>query len=236
MPLNDKLFDRLRMAKRPDLMALLEDLKLDLKEYKKLDDSELINIISRELRSAAGNSIVNIGRDDHDLSYKQILVDVADKLSPGKFGHSPFKVVDLATCENIEDYIYGRIGEIWKKYLDSLESSDRAKLQIQFENELRKRGLPSQIATGTASTLMTGALGGALVAPVVATAVFGSLWTMLFGMSLAQIIGGGILGGGPIGLVFAGVTVATGPSYKKTIPCVYRLILIKLSYEAEKNL
>ncbi len=236
MPLNDKLFNRLRMAKRPDLLALLSDLRLDSQECKNLKKKELIDLISRQLRSAAGNSIVNIGRDDHELSYKQILVDVADKLTPGWLSQSPFKIEDMATCEDIENYIFVQIEIIWKKHIDSLSSSDRAKLQVDFENALRESGVPSQIATGATATLMTGVLGGALVAPVVATAVFGGLWTMLFGLTTAQIVAGGLLGGGPIGLVFAGVAVATGPSYKKTIPCVVRLIFIKRSYEIEKSL
>ncbi len=236
MSTDDKLFDRLNMAKRADLLALLGDLKLDSDEYRKYENDRLIDIVSRELRSAAGNSIANTIRGPHDLPYKQILIDVADKLCPGRFSQTEFQLSDLNTSEDIESYIYGRIGEIWSKHLDSLDASDRAKLQLQFEKDLREGGLPSQIATGVASTLMTGALGGALVAQAVATAVFASLWTTLFGVTTAQMIAGGLLGGGPIGLIIAGVAVASGPSYRKTIPCVVRLIFIKLSYEAEKNL
>lgn len=59
MSTDDKLFDRLNMAKRADLLALLGDLKLDSDEYKKYENDRLIDIVSRELRSAAGNSIAN---------------------------------------------------------------------------------------------------------------------------------------------------------------------------------
>lgn len=236
MSLNDKLFDRLHMAKRPDLVALLGDLKLDLDKYKKFDDEWLIKIISRELRSAAGNSVVNTMRGPHDLPYKQILIDVADKLCPGRFSRTKFQLSDSASSEDVESYIYDRICDIWKKHINSLNSSDRAALQTKFENDLQQRGISSQIATGAASTLMTGVFGGALVAQAVATAVFASLWTTLFGVTTAQVFAGGLLGGGPIGLLVASAAVIAGPSYKKTIPCVVRLIFIKLSHEAEVKL
>jgi uncharacterized protein YaaW (UPF0174 family) len=236
MPLDDTLFKRLRLAKRPDLLALINDLKLDLNKYKELEDPELIDLISRELRSAAGNSVINMSREDHDFPYEQILIDVADKLCEGRFKQTSFTLSGPETEEDIESYIYERINNIWKKHIESLSSKDKAKLQDAVEKDLLARGLPSQLATGAVSTLMTGVLTGVLVAPVVATAIFGSLWTMLFGMSFAQLLAGGVLGGGPIGLVFAGLAVATGPSYKKTIPCIVRLIFIKVSHEAEEKL
>jgi uncharacterized protein YaaW (UPF0174 family) len=79
-------------------------------------------------------------------------------------------------------------------------------------------------------------LAGVVVAPAVASVLYGSIWTTLFGMTSAQLLAGGLVGGGPIGLVFAGLAVASGPSYSKTVPCIRRLILIKLSHEAEAKL
>lgn len=236
MNADDKLFQRLQVAKRSDLLALLGDLKINPDEYKKADDAILIAIISKELRSAAGNSVVNLRRSDHDFPYKQILIDVANKLCEGRFKKTSFTLSGPATEEIIENYIFERFNSIWKKHLESLNSIEKVELQTKIEDDLRKRGLPSQIVTGAASSLMTGALAGALVAPAVASIAFGSLWTMLFGMSFAHLVAGGIIGGGPIGLAIAGIAVATGPSYKKTIPCVIRLIFIKLSHEAEEQL
>ena len=125
MPLNDELFDRLRMAKRPDLLALLEDLKLDLNEYNKLDNSKLINVISCELRSAAGNSFVNAGRGDHDFPYKQILIDVADKLCPGRFSQTKYRLFDSATSDDIEEYINNIFNEIIKEHIEKMSSSEK---------------------------------------------------------------------------------------------------------------
>ena len=54
--------------------------------------------------------------------------------------------------------------------------------------------------------------------PTIAAAIFSGFWTWLFGLALGQILIGGLLGGGPIGVVVAGITIAAGPSYRKTIP------------------
>lgn len=46
-------------------------------------NDELILLCSKKLRAAAGSSTGNMFRNDHGFPYKQILIDVADKLSPG---------------------------------------------------------------------------------------------------------------------------------------------------------
>jgi len=233
MPLNDKLFDRLRMAKRPDLLLLLEDLKLDPNDYKKLNNSELITVISRELRSAAGNSFVNAGRGDHDFPYKQILIDVADKLCPGRFSQTKYHIIDSSTSEDIEEYINERFNEIVKKHINKMTSSEKSKLQAEIEKDLRKQGNPNDIVI--TSSLTTIPLSILLATPVVANVIFGGLWTMIFGFSTGQLIVGGLLGGIPIALAGVGV-MAAAPNYKKTIRCVIRLINIKFSHDAESKL
>jgi uncharacterized protein YaaW (UPF0174 family) len=233
MPLNDKLFDRLHMAKRPDLLILLEDLKLDLNEYTKLDNNELITIISRELRSAAGNSFVNMGRDDHDFPYKQILIDVADKICPGRFSQTKYQISDSTTSEDIEEYIYKRFNEIVKKHIEKLSSTEKAKLQVEVEKYLKQQGNPNGILI--TSTFTTIPLSILLATPVVANVLFGGLWTMIFGFSTGQLIVGGLFGGIPIAAAGI-VAVAATPNYKKTIRCVIHLINIRFSHDAESKL
>lgn len=197
MPLNDKLFDRLHMAKRPDLLVLLEDLKLDLNEYNKLDNNELITIISRELRSAAGNSVANVGRQPHDFSYKQILIDVADRLcsdEPGQYNIflSGYKMTDKKSVDVIEEYIYHRVHRIWTKHISSNNLASKEDLYILFSKEIGDRG-------------------GLLFHPHVwKGALFSSSWFLA-----NQIF---------------------GPNYKKILPAVIRLILIKKSHEIEGKL
>jgi uncharacterized protein YaaW (UPF0174 family) len=232
----DALFRRLRKAKRPDLVALLqEDLKKDQLEVRGLTDKDLVLEISEELRAAAGTSIANRFRGPHEFSYKQLLIDVADKLAPGIIWTS-FKVSGPETEEQIEGYIYKRVLILIEKHLESLNNADKAKLQERLEADLRARGLPEQVVTGAVSALAAGTLTGLMAGPLIATALFGSLWTWLFGLSLGQLILGGFAVGGPVGLVAAALMAASGPSYSKTIPAVTRLILIRLSHDAESNL
>jgi len=67
----DELLNRLGIAKRADLEALLGDLKLDHRNYRDSTDGQLVDTISAELRSAAGNSLMNVmlRRKRHEFSY-----------------------------------------------------------------------------------------------------------------------------------------------------------------------
>jgi len=233
--LNDTLFQRLRQAKRPDLEALLNDLKVDQKEFKGATDDELVIEISAKLRSTASWSLVNIGRHPHDYSYKKILIDVADKLAPG-LGWTKFTLIGPQTEEEIEDYIYERFLILMEKHLKSMNVANKAQLQKDVENALRKQGLPEQVVQTALTSLATGTLTGVIVGPIIASAIFGGLWTWLFGLTLGQLILGGFAGGGPVGLLIAISILAAGPSYSKAIPAVSRLILIRLSHEAEAKL
>lgn len=236
MSSDDLLFQRLRLAKRTDLESLLEDLKnKDKLKYRYATDEDLVITISKKLRSAAGSSIVNRFRGPHAFSYKQLLIDVADKLSPGRRWTS-FKVSGPETEEQIEDYIYGRLLIIMEDHLKSMSDADKAELQERLGADLRNRGLPEHVVRGALSALASGTITGIMVGPIIASAVFGGLWTWLFGLSLSQLILGGLAGGGPVGLLFAMAIIAAGPSYSKTIPAVTRLIMIRLSHEAESKL
>jgi uncharacterized protein YaaW (UPF0174 family) len=232
---NDKLFQRLLLAKRPDLEALLKDLKVNSNEFRDATDDELVKKISAELRLAASWSLDNIGRPPHDFSYKKILIDVADKLAPG-LGWTKFKLIGPESEDEIEDYIYERFLILMEKHLKSMNVADKAKLQKNVENALRKQGLPEQVVQATLTSLATGTLTGVIVGPIIASAIFGGFWTWLFGLSLGQLILGGVAGGGPVGLLIAFSIFAAGPSYTKTIPAVSRLILIRLSHEVQAKL
>jgi uncharacterized protein YaaW (UPF0174 family) len=235
MPFDDALFQRLRMANRADLDALIVDLKEDPGEYKDYTDTALVLAISKALRSAASWSIEDIRQGDHEFPYKKILINVADKLAPGLVW-SDFKASGQESEIDIEDYIYERVLVIMEKHLASLNEADKAKLQERLEADLRARGLPEQLVKGALASLAAGTLTGITMGPIVASVIFGSLWTWLAGLSLGQLVLGGFAVGGPIGVVVAALMVASGPSYSKTIPAVTRLILIRLSYEAEAKL
>jgi hypothetical protein len=84
---NDLLMRRLRRLKVTDLRTILTGgLRVDEKTVSTLKKEDLVLLFSKELRAAAGSTAKNQFRGDHDLPYKQILIDVADKMAPG---HTP---------------------------------------------------------------------------------------------------------------------------------------------------
>lgn len=234
---DDTLVQRLRLATRDDLKALLEtDLRVARDRYRGASYEELVAAVSKELRSAAGHSLLNLWRQSHELPYKRILIDVADKLAPGRFKWSRFTVDGPESEREIEDYINERFQLLVEQYLKSLDESDKVELQKRVEADLRAQGLPANVVASSMAALATGTISGVLIGPIVAAALFGSFWTWLFGLSVGQLVLGGIAGGGPVGILVAAAIIATGTSYSKTIPAVTRLIVIRRDREAKDRL
>jgi uncharacterized protein YaaW (UPF0174 family) len=234
---DDTLIQRLRLATRDDLRAVLEtDLRISPAKYKSANHEEMITAVSEELRSAAGHTLRNLSRKPHELPYKRILVDVADKLAPGLFKWSDFSVDGPETETEIENYINDRFQLLVEQYLKSLKESDKVKLQKRVEKDLRAQGLPEHVVTASLSALAAGTVSGVLIGPFLATTLFGSFWTGLTGLSLGKLVVGRLVSGGPIGIAVGTAVVLMGPSYSKTIPAVTRLIIIRLNREAKDRL
>jgi hypothetical protein len=123
---DDVLMRRLRKLKVGDLRTILTGgLRVDEKAVCNLKKEELVLFCSKELRSAAGSTTKNRFRGDHDLPYKQILIDVADKLSPG---HTPlswtdYKLGDDHNESEIEDAIARRFEDLAKEWWANLSET-----------------------------------------------------------------------------------------------------------------
>jgi len=233
---DDPLIRRLRMARRSDLDDLLRALKLKAERHRQNSDEELVCLISASLRSAAGNSIMNLRRGMHDFPYKQILIDVADKLHPSTVRWTPFKLHDDSTVEQIESHVYERVQARISHWLKEMSPQRREVLTGRIKDEMRTKGYPEAVIQTTLAGVAAGSLSGALLGAVVAPLLMGSLWTAVFGFSLAQLLIGGAAVGGPVAVVIGAGTLLTSPSYSKTIPAVYRLIQIRLSAEEREKL
>ena len=119
----DALLLRLRQLKKNDLMEILVGgLKVPAKSLTAVDKSALVQLCSKELRGAAGSSTANVFRGDHDFPYKQILIDVADKLSPGHtvLSWTPYRLEDAHTEDEIENTIATLFEERAKKWWNGL--------------------------------------------------------------------------------------------------------------------
>lgn len=231
MPYDDVLFRRLRESERADLVELLGCLKLKPEDFAGATDEDLVQRISKELRSVAGNSFRNLARGEHDLPYRTILVGVADKLTQGLRG-SRFKKKGEEPEEEIENEIYDLVLKKIQSRAAEMTPEQAQKAQEQIEAYMKKRGYPAAATQSVLATMATGGGVGALAATPLAAVMFGGLWTWLFGFSLGQLLVGGLIAGGPVGIAVGGIIAISGPSYSKTIPSIVRIVSARKSREA----
>jgi uncharacterized protein YaaW (UPF0174 family) len=89
-----------------------------------LKKEELVLLCSKKLRLAAGSSVRNLFRGDHDFPYKQLLIDVADKLMEGctALSWTKYSLKDSHAEREIEDEIVrlfeNRSSKWWEKLTD----------------------------------------------------------------------------------------------------------------------
>ncbi len=246
MPKGDLIFQRLVAATPDELQEICKALSLDFpKQY--IDSEEiplqvkipLIDEISAEYRAVAGHTFLNIFRSRHEFPYKQILIDVADKLNPDSW--TDYSLHDKHSEEEIEDFIekiiFAKINEEW----DKLSDEEKQQKEKELKEQLEKAGYPPDVSTGIISLLVSGGLGagvGAAVASPVTVSLFysgffASISASIFGVSSSLLLlsatGVGLLVAVPVmvGALFGGT------SYKKTIPATLQLIGIRRRLEAE---
>lgn len=118
----DLLIRRLESLDDKDLMSLLVGgLRLDQKKLEKLNHTDLAMRCSAELRTAAGSSTMNLARDSHEFPYKQLLIDIADKIAPGitPLSWTKYRLKDEYKEQEIEqvvlDYFDEQVRRWWRK-------------------------------------------------------------------------------------------------------------------------
>lgn len=118
----DLLIERLNALEDQDLLSLLVGgLRLNQNSLEGLNHNALVQRCSAELRAAAGSSTINLTRNAHDFPYKQLLIDVADKLTPGftALSWTRYRLKDTHLEEEIEqtilDLFDARVRKWWEK-------------------------------------------------------------------------------------------------------------------------
>lgn len=119
MPYDDRLFALLRGLDGDELRHIWVDCLQQCPKQKVFAQSshELrVEWVSRVWRTEHGNFVRNVMRGEHALPWKQILIDVADKLRPG-IGWTPYKLNDAHSEAELErvvlDMYDDRLGEDW---------------------------------------------------------------------------------------------------------------------------
>ena len=136
---NDRLVQHLKSLDKDNLKGLLtQGLRVSADDLKRLRKPGLVLRCSKELRSAAGSSIRNTLRGDHDFPYKQLLIDVADKLTEGAtwLSWTPYTLKDSHSEMEVEETILRLFEERARKWWTKLSPKDKAKFTNGLQDVL----------------------------------------------------------------------------------------------------
>ncbi|SFV53271.1 hypothetical protein MNB_SM-3-286 [hydrothermal vent metagenome] len=213
--------------------------KKAISDHLKINTTNTIEI-AKEYRKAAGHSVANLFRRDK-LPYKQILIDVADKLHDS-IGWTHFKLEDNHTESDIEKKILEDIkkkADKFKEEWSKLSPKKREQTEKKLRDKLGKEGYNKQAISGSIALLASGGVGVAAATPVALSlfysGFFASTIASIIGVNISALIAGGAIAGGLIGLP-ALIAIAGTPAYRKIIPVTIILIQIGQRLEMEKEL
>jgi len=154
----DPLLERLRQLDEQNIKSLLlSGLRVSEQDLKDRDQEDLVLMCSKKLRSAAGSSCINRFRGDHAFPYKQILIDVADRLADGftPLSWTKYKLGDSHTENEIEDTILRVFDERARKWWEKLSEEKKAEFVSGLQTVLEGEAIDKVIQSGGVKTLLT---------------------------------------------------------------------------------
>lgn len=154
----DRLFEKLRQLDEKNISSLLvSGLRVSEKTVVDLSKEDRILMCSKELRSAAGSSCRNLFRGDHEFPYKQILIDVADRLADGftPLSWTEYKLDDYHTEQEIEDTILNRFDERAREWWEKLSVKKKAEVVDGLQKVLEGEKIDKVIQSGGIKTILT---------------------------------------------------------------------------------
>jgi uncharacterized protein YaaW (UPF0174 family) len=242
MPRGDVLWRRLEAARPMELQRLCEI--VNVVDYREKSPPVLVEELSKEIRRTAGHTLPNLFRDAHDFAYKQMLIDVADKMAPGWtfVSWTSYTLNDRHNEIEIEETIWGYFETQMEAKIRNLPEEAREQLRKDTENELRNLGYSQILVTQISAALAAGATVG-FVAPALAYTIAlntasGLAWLNLWwaGHASAAAVFG--VGGGVFALFYAPALVwwLGNTAYRKTVPTALYLIQIRKLREIEAKL
>ena len=180
----DLLTQRLQSLVVDDLRSLLiGGLRLDEKKLEGLQHADLVMLCSARLRSAAGSSTLNLTRGPHVFPYKQLLIDVADKLTQGStpLSWTRYRLKDGYTEEEIEQVVLDLFEERARRWWRKLSETKRQEFVDGINSALHSdENVASRVKQGVAPLLQQQAIEQLIQAGLIA--------------GLAQVSAGGALG------------------------------------------
>jgi uncharacterized protein YaaW (UPF0174 family) len=242
MPRGDILWQRLQAAHPKELQKLGEI--MGLADVNNKDAAVLVEELSAAIRTAAGHALLNVFRGPHDFPYKQILIDVADKMAPGwtPLSWTSYTLSDHHCEAEIEETIWSDFEKRMQEKINGLSPEAREQLRQTTEQELRTLGysaaLVSQIGAGIVATATAGAVAPALAYSIALHTASGLAWLKLWwvGHATATVVLG--TGAGVFAVLYFPVLLwwLGNTAYRKTIPAALYLIQIRKLREIEETL
>jgi hypothetical protein len=242
MPRHDVLWQRLESARPPELRKLADVLGTAEADHK--PQPVLVEELSRDIRAAAGHSVLNWLRGPHDFPYKQLLIDVADKMAPGwtPLSWTSYRLGDRHTELDVEETVWSYFDQRVRDRIRGLTAEQRERLRADTEAELRRLGygeaLVSPVGAGLAAGTTATVVAPALAYHIALSTASGLAWLKLWWVGHASAAA--VLGTG--GVLFA-VLYAPGlvwwlgnTAYRKTIPAALHLIQVRKLREIEGQL
>lgn len=238
----ERIHEKMKLKENPDTIFLLlnqatSEEKIEICKALKLPVDSDVYQISKEYRSAAGHTVGNWFRGDHDMPYKEILCDIANKLKPKK-DKNVYGLGDGRTEKDIEDKILDYFAAKIAEELNRMNPEERTKKIEQIREAYAAgkyidmdpasideiiRVLTATTVTGSSIALL---LTGTVTSHLFYSGIFAALWASVFGMSSSLLLltgtGVGTLVAAPLLLLWLGA-----PSYRKTIPVTLQLINIR---------
>jgi hypothetical protein len=237
----DKLWQRLEVATELELRRLADIVGLADASAKRRD--VLVEQLSSGLRAAAGHSIRNLFRGPHDFPYKQMLIDVADKLAPGWtfLSWTSYRLNDTHSEEEIEEAIWGFYEAGINLEIASLPLEKRKELAEKTKAELQRFGYSDAViaqVTGVIGGATASLAGPALAYQIALSTASGVAWLKLWWFGYASAAAAWGASGVLFGLLYLPVLGwwLGNTAYRKTIPATLKLIEIRKLRALEETL
>lgn len=205
MPYNDRLFQLLGALDPSELSAIwktaLQRSGND-EEFDAVPHDLQVSLISAEWRAVHGHTLANLWRDSHELPWKRILIDVADKLKPG-LGWTAYDMDDAISEEELEKmilrFIDQRARDAWagmsdeeKQKMASALDAEAAAAAGMTRQQATKAGIghitTTSLAAGIGAGLLSGAGALSLASGATSLAVAGALGGTLYQVGLWVVV------------------------------------------------
>ena len=196
-------------------------------DYKKYypDHHKYWRAIAAEIQTFGANSIATIFRGGEGVLYKEVLIDVCDKL---KVNYNK----DSST-DTIENNLFMKV---FTDAVEKMTDEEIKELGINLGFEKSEFITPELLTSGVLSILKAGGFKSYQIVITIANAVYKSLFgkglSLLANSTIPKILNVAI---GPIGwavtVIWTTIDVA-GPAYRVTVPAVFLVAALRRKYKS----